>query len=35
MSVAIRETFGREIVGLARKNKKILALTADLKNEQR
>lgn len=32
MSVAIRETFGREIVGLARKNKKILALTADLKN---
>lgn len=32
MSVAIRETFGREVVKLARKNKKILALTADLKN---
>ena len=32
MSVAIREIFGREVVKLARKNKKILALTADLKN---
>ena len=30
--VAIRETFGREVVKLAKKNKKILALTADLKN---
>jgi transketolase len=32
MSIAIRETFGREVVKLAKKNKKILALTADLKN---
>ncbi len=30
--VAIRETFGREVVKLGKKNKKILALTADLKN---
>ena len=32
MTVAIRETFGKEIVKLAKTNKKILALTADLKN---
>ena len=32
MNIAIRDTFGREIVRLAKKNKKILALTADLKN---